>query len=160
MSCIWTQLTPFNLLALVYRCYTRGCVVKELSDPSISASRSSFISKAYYTQEKYDLTWRNLVAATKLSYHSNRIEWINAFLGYVFLNEMWGHLYSRTHPQLPPAYFSYLPYIQVVLVKLCFLTPHCNFFPCLHITLSDRQSSQCSVSVQSLLLAGLFLYNQ
>ena len=43
--------------------------------------------------------------------------------------------------------------------KLCFFTLHCN--PSLaYIAVRDLQSSQCNASVQSLLLAGNFLYNQ
>ena len=50
-------------------------------------------------------------------------------------------------------------YIQGVQEKLCFFTIHCN--PChAYIAVRDRQSSQRNASVQSLLLAGNFLYNQ
>ena len=50
-------------------------------------------------------------------------------------------------------------YIQGVQEKLCFFTIHCN--PSLaYIAVRDFQSSQRNESVQSLLLAGNFLYNQ
>ena len=49
--------------------------------------------------------------------------------------------------------------IQGVQEKLCFFTIHCN--PSLaYIAVRDLQSSQRNASVQSLLLAGNFLYNQ
>ena len=49
--------------------------------------------------------------------------------------------------------------IQGVQEKLCFFIIHCN--PSLaYITVRDLQSSQRNASVQSLLLAGNFLYNQ
>ena len=131
MSCIWTQLTPFNLLALVYRCYTRGCVVKELSDPSISASRSSFISKAYYTQEKYDLTWRNLVVATKFSYHSEG--WISAFLGYVFLLRCG----SISKAELIP---NCLPHIFPTYLTYCSISVKIEMFPNRHALLTCSNS--------------------
>ena len=50
-------------------------------------------------------------------------------------------------------------YIQGVHEKLCFFTIHCN--PSLaYIAVRDLQSSQREASVQSLLLAGNFLYSQ
>ena len=50
-------------------------------------------------------------------------------------------------------------YIQGVQEKLCFFTIHCN--PSLaYIAVRDIQSSQRNASVQSLLLASYFLYNQ
>ena len=50
-------------------------------------------------------------------------------------------------------------YIQGVQEKLCFFTIHCS--PSLdYIAVRDLQSSQRNASVQSLLLAGNFLYNQ
>ena len=50
-------------------------------------------------------------------------------------------------------------FVQGVHEKLCFFTIHCN--PSLaYIAVSDLQSSQRDASVQSLLLAGNFLYNQ
>ena len=49
--------------------------------------------------------------------------------------------------------------IQAVQEKLCFFKIHCN--PSLaSIAVRDLQSSQRNASVQSLLLAGNFLYNQ
>ena len=49
--------------------------------------------------------------------------------------------------------------IQGVQEKLRFFTNHCN--PSLaYIAVRDRQSSQRNASVQSILLAGNFLYNQ
>ena len=49
--------------------------------------------------------------------------------------------------------------IQGVQEKLCFFTIHCS--PSLdYIAVRDLQSSQRNASVQSLLLAGNFLYNQ
>ena len=49
--------------------------------------------------------------------------------------------------------------VQGVQEKLCFFTIHCN--PSLaYISVRDIQSSQRNASVQSLLLAGNFLYNQ
>ena len=58
---------------------------------------------------------------------------------------------------------EFLPFqrllIQGVQEKLCFFTIHCN--PSLaYIAVRDLQSSQRNASVQSLLLAGNFLYNQ
>ena len=48
--------------------------------------------------------------------------------------------------------------LQGVQEKLCFFTIHCN--PSLaYIALRDLQSSRRNASVQSLLLAGNFLYN-
>ena len=53
----------------------------------------------------------------------------------------------------------HLYYMQGVQEKLCFSTIHCN--PSLaYIAVRDLQSSQRNASVQSLLLAGDFLYNQ
>ena len=50
-------------------------------------------------------------------------------------------------------------YIQDVQEKMCFFTIHCN--PSLaYIAVKDLQISQRNASVQSLLLAGNFLYNQ
>ena len=50
-------------------------------------------------------------------------------------------------------------YLQGVQENLCFITIHCN--PSLiYIAVRDLQSSQLNASVQSLLLAGNFLYNQ
>ena len=50
-------------------------------------------------------------------------------------------------------------YIQGVQEILCFFTIHCN--PSLaYIAVRDLQSSQRNVSVQSLLLAGNFFYDQ
>ena len=50
-------------------------------------------------------------------------------------------------------------YIQGVQEKKCFFTIHCN--PSLaYIAVSDLQNSQRNASVQSLLLAVNFLYNQ
>ena len=50
-------------------------------------------------------------------------------------------------------------HIQGVQEKLCFFITHCN--PSLtYIPVRDFQSSQRNASVQSLLLAGNFLYNQ
>ena len=50
-------------------------------------------------------------------------------------------------------------FIQGVQEKLCFFTIHCN--PSLaYIAVRDLQCSQRKASVQSLLLAGSFLYNQ
>ena len=49
--------------------------------------------------------------------------------------------------------------VQGVHEKLCFFTIHCN--PSLaYIAVRDLQSSQRDASVQSLLLAGNFLYSQ
>ena len=49
--------------------------------------------------------------------------------------------------------------VQGVQEKLCFSTIHCN--PSLaYIAVRDLQSTQRNASVQSLLLAGNFLYNQ
>ena len=49
--------------------------------------------------------------------------------------------------------------VQGVQEKLCFFTIHCN--PSLaYIAVRDLQRSQRNASVQSLLLAGNFLYNQ
>ena len=49
--------------------------------------------------------------------------------------------------------------VQGVQEKLCFFTVHCN--PSLaYIAVKDLQSSKRNASVQSLLLAGNFLYNQ
>ena len=50
-------------------------------------------------------------------------------------------------------------YIQGVQVKLCFFTNHCNL-SLAYIAIRDLQSSQRNASVQSLNLAGNFLYNQ
>ena len=49
--------------------------------------------------------------------------------------------------------------IQGVQKKLCFFTIHCNPYLA-YIAVRDPQSSQRRASVQSLLLAGNFLYNQ
>ena len=49
--------------------------------------------------------------------------------------------------------------VQGVQEKLCFFTIHCN--PSLaYIAVRDLQRSQRNASVQSLLLAGNFLYNR
>ena len=49
--------------------------------------------------------------------------------------------------------------IQGVQEKLCFCTTYCNPFLA-YIAVRDLQSSQRIASVQSLLLAGNFLYNK
>ena len=49
--------------------------------------------------------------------------------------------------------------IQGFQEKLCFFTIHCNASRA-YIGVRDLQSSQRNASVQSLLLAGNFLYNQ
>ena len=49
--------------------------------------------------------------------------------------------------------------IQGVQEKLCFFTIHCSPF-LTYIAVRDLQSSQRNASVQSLLLAGNFLYSQ
>ena len=49
--------------------------------------------------------------------------------------------------------------LQGVQEKLCFFTIHCNL-SLSYIAVRNLQSSQRNASVQSLLLAGNFLYNQ
>ena len=62
------------------------------------------------------------------------------------------------HPDIYLYMYMYM-YIQGVQEKLCFFTIHCN--PSLaFVAVRDLQSSQRNASVQSLLLAGNFLYNQ
>ena len=56
-------------------------------------------------------------------------------------------------------HFSYPQIIQGAQEKLCFFTIHC--YPYLaYNSVRDLQSSQHIASVQPLLLAGNFLYNQ
>ena len=59
-----------------------------------------------------------------------------------------------------PDYFHQYYYIiyRVFRKKLCFFHNRCN--PSLAYIARDLQSSQHSASVQTLLLDGLFLYNQ
>ena len=67
-------------------------------------------------------------------------------------------LLSLTKPLSLILYFIVI-ILQGVQEKLCFLTIHCN--PSLTYTVvRDLQSSKRNASVQSLLLAGNFLYNQ
>ena len=49
--------------------------------------------------------------------------------------------------------------VQGVQEKMCFFTIHCNL-SLAYIAVRDFQSSQLNASVQSLLLAGKFLYSQ
>ena len=53
----------------------------------------------------------------------------------------------------------YDPHVQGVQERLCFFTNHCNL-SLAYIPVSALQSSQRNASVQSLPLAGNFLYNQ
>ena len=86
---------------------------------------------------------------------SLRHQCVTKFMNIIILNEN----KRKLHKIYLKRIFLQLAKIQCVQEKLCFLTIHCNSYLA-YIAVKDLQSSHRNASVQSLLLAGNFLYNQ